>query len=318
MTASQIRRLVAAACLVVTLASPAMAQKRPGAAAAPAAPETQTVPAADALGRTTPRGTVLGFLDAARGGDHEIARHYLNTPLGGDAAEELARQLYVVLDTRLPARLTQLSDSPEGSRANPLVWGLAFIFLATTFDWVTGWNVFTGHMPVQQSVQASPRPGTHAQAPIATASLGGVGVEQSQPKPQQLPYFFVGSTKADVYRLHGMPNWANDSEWHYGSSRVYFSGPMVARWESKPDMPLNAITLPPVDGQSVVKIGSTPAEVLAIQGAPTSLKDNYWAYPHDQVVKTTYWQYGNSQIEFSEGRVIGWTEAPGKALKVKR
>jgi hypothetical protein len=171
---------------------------------------------------------------------------------------------------------------------------------------------------VQQSVQASPRPGTHAQAPIATASLGGVGVEQSQPKPQQLPYFFVGSTKADVYRLHGMPNWANDSEWHYGSSRVYFSGPMVARWESKPDMPLNAITLPPVDGQSVVKIGSTPAEVLAIQGAPTSLKDNYWAYPHDQVVKTTYWQYGNSQIEFSEGRVIGWTEAPGKALKVKR
>jgi MscS family membrane protein len=97
-----------------------MAQKRPGAASAPAAPATQTAPPADALGRTTPRGTVLRFLDAARGGNHEIARHYLNTPLGGDAAEELARQLYVVLDTRLPARLTQLSDSPEGSRVNPL------------------------------------------------------------------------------------------------------------------------------------------------------------------------------------------------------
>ena len=31
-----------------------------------------------------------------------------------------ARQLFVVLDARLPARLTQLSDAPEGSRANAL------------------------------------------------------------------------------------------------------------------------------------------------------------------------------------------------------
>jgi MscS family membrane protein len=36
------------------------------------------------------------------------------------AAEQLANQLFVVLDARLPARLTQLSDVPEGSRSNPL------------------------------------------------------------------------------------------------------------------------------------------------------------------------------------------------------
>ncbi len=33
---------------------------------------------------------------------------------------QLAQQLFVVLDARLAARLTQLSDAPEGSRANPL------------------------------------------------------------------------------------------------------------------------------------------------------------------------------------------------------
>ena len=38
----------------------------------------------------------------------------------GKPATTLAHQLYVVLDARLPARLTQVSDSPEGSRANPL------------------------------------------------------------------------------------------------------------------------------------------------------------------------------------------------------
>jgi len=206
----------------------------------------------------------------------------------------------------------------RGSRANPVVWVMAFIFLANAFQWVTGWNVFTGRLPNQQSVQASPRPGNTVRTPIATASLGGVGVDQSQAKPQRLPYFFIGSTKADVYRLQGMPNWANDSEWRYGSSRVYFTGPMVARWESRPDAPLNAIALPSVDTQSLISVGSTTAEVLAIMGAPTSLKDNYWAYPHDQVVKTTYWQYGNSQIEFSEGKVIGWKEVPGAPLKVSR
>src|SRR5262249_35635682 len=45
---------------------------------------------------------------------------YLNTNLRGAAAQELAKRLYVVLDTRLPARLTAVSDKPEGSQANPL------------------------------------------------------------------------------------------------------------------------------------------------------------------------------------------------------
>lgn len=86
----------------------------PAAAAAPAEPLT------DSLGRNTPRGTVLGFLIAARTGQNDIAVQYLNTRLRGDAAIGLARQLFTVLDRRLPPRLTQLSDRPEGSAADPL------------------------------------------------------------------------------------------------------------------------------------------------------------------------------------------------------
>jgi MscS family membrane protein len=69
----------------------------------------------DSLGRTTPRGTVMGFLVAAQKGDTEIAVEYLNTRLRGKAEATLANQLAAVLDSRLPARLNQLSDQPQGS-----------------------------------------------------------------------------------------------------------------------------------------------------------------------------------------------------------
>jgi len=74
----------------------------------------------DTLGRTSPRGTVLGFLAAARKGNSEIAALYLNTSLRGEPAQALARQLAIVLDRRLPARLNELSDQPEGSAPDPL------------------------------------------------------------------------------------------------------------------------------------------------------------------------------------------------------
>jgi MscS family membrane protein len=86
----------------------------------PASPAAQPEVPKDALGRTTPRGTVLAFLSAARKGDRELAARYLDTRLRGPAANFLAQQLYVVLDRRLPARLNQLSDLPEGSLSDPL------------------------------------------------------------------------------------------------------------------------------------------------------------------------------------------------------
>lgn len=83
-----------------------------------AAPQSEA--AKDSLGRTTPRGTVLGFLSAAQKKEYDVAAEYLNTRSRGDAAATLAHQLSVVLDQRLPARLNELSDKPEGSLWDPL------------------------------------------------------------------------------------------------------------------------------------------------------------------------------------------------------
>ena len=112
--------LVASAAVgCVLTAGPVSAQGRP-ASTTPAAEAQAASAPSDPLGRETPRGTVLGFLAAARRGDYAVAHQYLDTRLGANAAQRLARQLFVVLDARLPARLMQISDEPEGSRANVL------------------------------------------------------------------------------------------------------------------------------------------------------------------------------------------------------
>ena len=105
-----------ALCFLLCL--PAWAAQLVAPAAAPAAAQAE-VPQ-DSLGRATPRGTVLGFLIAARTGQDEIAIQYLNTRLRGKAAVDLAHQLFTVLDLRLPPRLPQLSERTEGSLADPL------------------------------------------------------------------------------------------------------------------------------------------------------------------------------------------------------
>jgi len=110
-------RIVIVICLTLLSGSAHTAQLVPS---KPATTETQTEAPKDTLGRTTPRGTVLGFLNASKKGNDEIAALYLNTPLRGAEAEELARQLALVLDRRLPARLNLLSDKPEGSIPDPL------------------------------------------------------------------------------------------------------------------------------------------------------------------------------------------------------
>jgi MscS family membrane protein len=73
----------------------------------------------DGLGRSTPRGTVVGFLTAAHKGDWNTATQYLDSTKGEDRTE-LVTELSVVLDQGLPANLDQLSDKPEGDTKDNL------------------------------------------------------------------------------------------------------------------------------------------------------------------------------------------------------
>ncbi len=63
---------------------------------------------------------MLGFINAARKSNDEVAPLYLDTDLKGQAALDLAHKLFVVLDRRLPPRLNELSDRPEGASNNPI------------------------------------------------------------------------------------------------------------------------------------------------------------------------------------------------------
>jgi len=94
------------------LAQPAATGQKP--------PATATELPKDSLGRDTPRGALLGLMRAGRAGQFDAAALYLDTTAKGKDRIDLARKLYVVLDRRLPARLNDISDQPEGARANPL------------------------------------------------------------------------------------------------------------------------------------------------------------------------------------------------------
>jgi MscS family membrane protein len=110
---------VCALCLLLLGCTGLIAQSGPP-VPKPAAPPTAAEPAPDSLGRTTPLGTVEGFLGAARKHNDQLASRYLHTKLSGDEATDLARRLFVVLDRRMPARLNQISNSPEGAISDSL------------------------------------------------------------------------------------------------------------------------------------------------------------------------------------------------------
>jgi MscS family membrane protein len=93
--------------------------KPPTTADQPAQSEEAKVPQ-DPLGRTTPRGTVIGFLTAAYDKNYEVAGQYLDTRPRDKNSASLAKQLFFVLDRRLPAKLNSLSNDPFGSLSDPL------------------------------------------------------------------------------------------------------------------------------------------------------------------------------------------------------
>ena len=68
----------------------------------------------DPLGRSTPEGTVLGFMKAVGRDDYERAVEYLDTKQPPKRAQELTRELELILNRGLSANLTRLSKKPEG------------------------------------------------------------------------------------------------------------------------------------------------------------------------------------------------------------
>ena len=72
---------------------------------------------ADPLGRETPSGTVLGFLQAAQFGNYKTASDYLQISAARRPSQgaDLAQKLKVLMDRAFVTGLRRLSTSPEGN-----------------------------------------------------------------------------------------------------------------------------------------------------------------------------------------------------------
>jgi MscS family membrane protein len=77
----------------------------------PAEPE---VAYEDPLGRSTPQGTIFGFVKSASQGDYDQALQYLDTKIIGIRAQKLIVGLQVILDRGFSGKLAMLSSKPEG------------------------------------------------------------------------------------------------------------------------------------------------------------------------------------------------------------
>jgi MscS family membrane protein len=77
-------------------------------------------PVTDPLERESPRGCIRGFLKAAEKDDYATAAEYLATKAPPARAQELARQLKVVLDRGLSGNLDRLPRTPDGDLTDGL------------------------------------------------------------------------------------------------------------------------------------------------------------------------------------------------------
>lgn len=111
-----LRRLLMVALFTTAAAMPAaFGQPATVKSSAANAPSEEAAIKTDALGRDTPKGTVIGFIRAARAGDAERAAQYLDTRRLPDPVSERVNELRLVLDYgRLEREVEALSSQPEG------------------------------------------------------------------------------------------------------------------------------------------------------------------------------------------------------------
>lgn len=78
-------------------------------------PSEQEKTPEDPLGRSTPQGTVFGFIKSATLGENDRALQYLDTKKTGPAAQKIIHALQVILDRGFSGKLAMLSSKPEGN-----------------------------------------------------------------------------------------------------------------------------------------------------------------------------------------------------------
>ncbi len=110
--------VVLAISIALSISSGSAYGQKPSAATPPskeaAKPVQQETALDDPLGRSTPQGTVLGFMKSVDGEDYERAVEYLDTKQPQKRARQLAEELQVILNWGLSGHIPKLSNKGEG------------------------------------------------------------------------------------------------------------------------------------------------------------------------------------------------------------
>ena len=99
------------------LAVPAMAQENPLSAVTPQTKSSEPAKPVDPLGRTNPRSTVLGFLQAAQSAQPDSAAQYFQASRSRRPADDqkIVQELKALMDRAFVGNINRITDLPEGT-----------------------------------------------------------------------------------------------------------------------------------------------------------------------------------------------------------
>src|SRR5437763_5424305 len=178
-----------------------------------------------------------------------------------------------------PLKKLRLLRNPFRSAAGLGVVGLGALLLTLSF-------VLTNNDDVRRRDAAGAN----------EASSGERGSEKPAGEylPPSGPAFGLGSTKDEVLTIQGTPTSVEGNRWMYELSSIDFSEGKV---ESYANISRNLhVRLRPAGDSAAGRslgyftLGSSPDEVLGVQGTPTSVEGRRW-------------RYESSSVDFSEGKV---------------
>lgn len=124
------------------------------------------------------------------------------------------------------------------------------------------------------------------------------GSEDSAPPA----YITIGSSEDEVLLVQGTPTRVEGDKWFYGFSELVFKNRRIVEYDNYFGSLKMRILPPTLSGPEPQRdsftIGSTPEEVLAVQGTPTAIHGDRWSFDFAVVI-------------FRDGKVNGVTNLDG-------
>jgi hypothetical protein len=116
-----------------------------------------------------------------------------------------------------------------------------------------------------------------------------------------LPYITVGSTRDEVLAWQGNPTASSEDKLVYGKSELYLKNGAVTGWRIDPvSSPIRVKLWPAAAVDTTLAsytYGSSKDVVLVVQGTPTAFTEDKF-------------EYGRSEVNFRNNRVVSWKEDP--------